>query len=41
LASEPPSLLIGIVVGMRAEARIAGKLGWQVAIGGGTAQGAT
>lgn len=36
MASEP----IGIVVGLRAEARIARKLGWQVAIGGGGAAGA-
>lgn len=31
---------IGIVVGLRAEARIARPLGWAVAIGGGTAAGA-
>jgi adenosylhomocysteine nucleosidase len=31
---------IGVVVGMVAEARIARPLGWQVAIGGGTAAGA-
>ena len=31
---------IGIVVGLRAEARIARKLGWDVAIGGGNAEGA-
>lgn len=31
---------IGIVVGMAAEARIARRLGWKVAIGGGTAAGA-
>jgi len=36
LASEP----IGIVVGLRAEARIARGLGWAVAVGGGTAKGA-
>lgn len=31
---------IGVVVGLRAEARIAARLGWMVAIGGGTADGA-
>ena len=31
---------IGIVVGLRAEARIARKLGWDVAVGGGDAAGA-
>jgi adenosylhomocysteine nucleosidase len=33
-------VLIGIVVGLEAEARIARRLGWPVAIGGGTASGA-
>lgn len=32
---------IGIVVGLKAEAKIARKLGWDVAIGGGGAAGAT
>src|SRR4029077_8389304 len=31
---------IGVVVGLAAEARIARRLGWRVAIGGGTAAGA-
>jgi adenosylhomocysteine nucleosidase len=31
---------IGVVVGLAAEARIARRLGWRVAIGGGTAEGA-
>src|SRR6478609_6679503 len=31
---------VGIVVGLAAEARIARRLGWKVAIGGGTAVGA-
>jgi adenosylhomocysteine nucleosidase len=31
---------VGVVVGLAAEARIARRLGWQVAIGGGTAAGA-
>jgi adenosylhomocysteine nucleosidase len=37
LASEP----IGVVVGLKAEARIARRLGWRVAVGGGSAAGAT
>jgi len=37
LASER----IGVVVGLRAEARIAQKLGWDVAVGGGGVAGAT
>ena len=31
---------IGVVVGLAAEARIARRLGWRVAVGGGTAEGA-
>jgi adenosylhomocysteine nucleosidase len=31
---------IGVVVGLAAEARLAQRLGWRVAIGGGTAEGA-
>ena len=31
---------IGVVVGLRAEARIASRLGWMVGIGGGTPEGA-
>ena len=31
---------VGVVVGLQAEARIARRLGWQVAVGGGTAAGA-
>jgi len=34
------SELIGVVVGLAAEARIARRLGWKVAVGGGTAGGA-
>jgi adenosylhomocysteine nucleosidase len=37
LASDPS---VGVVVGLAAEARIAGRLGWLVAVGGGTAAGA-
>ena len=33
-------MAIGVVVGLAAEARIARRIGWQVAIGGGTATGA-
>ena len=40
MASEAPTLTIGIVVGMQAEARIARKLGWPVAVGGGRPEGA-
>ncbi len=36
MASEP----IGVVVGLRAEARIARGLGWAIAVGGGSAEGA-
>jgi adenosylhomocysteine nucleosidase len=35
-----PHVRIGVVVGLAAEARIARRLGWLVAIGGGTASGA-
>jgi adenosylhomocysteine nucleosidase len=37
LASDPS---VGVVVGLAAEARIARRLGWLVAVGGGTAAGA-
>jgi adenosylhomocysteine nucleosidase len=42
LASEAPAagITIGVVVGLAAEARIARRLGWPVAIGGGGAAGA-
>jgi adenosylhomocysteine nucleosidase len=40
LGSERGGGQIGVVVGLIAEARIARRLGWEVGIGGGTAEGA-
>lgn len=40
MASDTPDPPVGIVVGMKSEARIARKLGWPVETGGGTPAGA-